>query len=63
MKPFIESLLHYLPLIFGLGFLAPLTTEILLSYGIAPLGLSPLVAGLLLGAVWGGYATWRRSWL
>jgi hypothetical protein len=63
MKSFIENLLHYLPLIFGVGFLAPLTAEILRACDVAPLGLPPLVAGLLLGTVWGGYATWRRSWL
>lgn len=63
MKTFIENLLHYMPLIFGLGFIAPLTAEILYAWHAAPLGLPPLAAGLLLGAAWGGYATWRRSWL
>ena len=62
MKPFIENLLHYLPLIFGVGFLAPLTAEILRAYDMAPLGLPPRIAGLLLGAAWGGYATGRRGW-
>jgi hypothetical protein len=63
MNSVIENLLHYLPLIFGIGFIAPLTSEILQAWNVAPLGMPPLAAGLLLGMMWGGYATWRRSWL
>ena len=63
MKAVIEKLLYFLPLIFGVGFLAPLTTEILQANGLAPFGLPPLAAGLILGTAWGAWATWRRSWL
>lgn len=63
MKAAIEKLLYVLPLIFGVGFLAPLAAEILEVNGLAPFGLPPFVAGLILGTAWGAWATWRRSWL
>ena len=63
MKNLTSQFLHFLPLIFGLGFLAPLTAEILRSFNISPFGMPPLAFGLLLGAIWGAWATWRRSWL
>lgn len=52
------------PLLFGLLFLAPAVSQILPLLGWdAPFGLSPLGFGLILGGAWGGYATWRGSWL
>jgi hypothetical protein len=52
------------PLWFGLGFLAPVIAAALVALGIAPpLGLSPIAAGLIAGAVLGLIATLRRTWL
>ena len=51
-----------LPLILGVGFLAPLIGEILEHYGETPLGAPPIVTGLFFGTVIGGYGSWKR-WL
>jgi hypothetical protein len=63
MKAAIEKLLYVLPLIFGIGFFAPLSAEIFQATGLSPFGLPPLAAGLILGTAWGAWATWRRNWL
>ena len=59
----LERVLFLMPLWFGIGFIAPLTAEILHGFALRPLGLPPLVFGLMLVLAWGGYATWRRRWL
>jgi hypothetical protein len=59
----LERVLFLMPLWFGIGFIAPLTSEILHSLALRPLGMPPLAFGLMLGLVWGGYASWRRRWL
>lgn len=52
------------PLLFGLGFIAPLIAQSLDTLGMqAPLGLSNLAFGLVSGAVLGGMAIWRQRWL
>ena len=49
-KVVLETLVGWGPVLFGVGFLAPLTAQSLeaLSLG-APFGMSPLVFGLILG--------------
>lgn len=52
------------PVLFGLGFLAPVLAELLpLAGWPAPLGLSPFEAGLVIGGAWGLYAQIRGSWI
>jgi hypothetical protein len=52
------------PLLFGLGFLTPLTAQIIDHAGVVPpFGLSPLMAGLVVGGVLGGVANLRGSWI
>ncbi|MEQ1755069.1 MAG: hypothetical protein ABL973_13160 [Micropepsaceae bacterium] len=64
MQVFLEKLVYFLPLLFGIGFVAPLTAEIVRAWSLPlPTGFAPLAAGLLLGVVWGGIATWKRRWL
>lgn len=60
----IQTLLHWLPLWFGLGFIAPLIAQSMERLGWhAPLGLSPLLFGLIVGAALGTIATLRGRWL
>lgn len=52
------------PLIFGVGFMAPLFAELIRRAGWAvPFGLSPLVAGLIVGGGLGLFAQVRGSWI
>jgi hypothetical protein len=53
-----------MPVWFGLGFIAPLTAQILQHSGLVPpMGLSPLVVGLVLGVSWGGLTVVRGRWI
>ena len=62
------TLLRYLfavgPLLFGIGFLAPLIAQSLSALGwSAPFGLAPLAFGLLLGGTLGLIANVRGRWV
>jgi hypothetical protein len=60
----LKALFFIMPLLFGIGFIAPATAELLAAAGLqAPLGLTPIGFGLLLGGPWGLYATIKGSWL
>ena len=60
----LRKLIQYLPLLFGVGFIAPLTAQLMVSFGIeGPLGLSPLAIGLAFGGAWGVYAQLRGRWI
>jgi uncharacterized membrane protein YdjX (TVP38/TMEM64 family) len=64
METVLKTLFHFGPLVFAFGFIAPLTAQIIERAGLAlPFGLTPLVAGLLLGAVWGSIAQYRGRWI
>jgi len=52
------------PLLFGIGFLAPLIAALCNSLGISlPLGLAPIALGLIIGAGLGLLAVVRKTWL
>lgn len=60
----LKAIFLFMPFLFGIGFIAPLTAELLALAGIdAPLGLSRLAFGLMFGGLWGMYATIKGSWL
>ena len=60
----IRKLLLWMPLLFGIGFIAPLTAQTMTYWDIvAPLGLSPLVFGLIFGGAWGLYAQIKGRWI
>lgn len=64
MQQALKGIFFIMPFLFGLGFIAPATAELMILAGIeAPIGLTPLAAGLLLGGAWGLYATIKGSWL
>lgn len=52
------------PLLFGLLFIPPVTAQIIaILEWTPPFGLTPIIAGFMLGGIWGLYAQWRGSWL
>lgn len=60
----LKAIFLFMPFLFGIGFIAPLTAELMAIAGIdGPLGLSRIVFGLLFGGLWGVYATIKGSWL
>lgn len=64
MQQALKGIFFIMPLLFGLGFIAPVTAELMtLAELRPPLGLTPLGSGLILGGAWGLYATIKGSWL
>ena len=64
MSQVIAKLFAVMPLLFGIGFIAPLTAQLMAICGIdAPLGMSRIGFGLLLGGTWGLYANFKGRWL
>ena len=64
MQQALKAIFHIMPFLFGIGFIAPVTAELLPRLGLdAPLGLTPLGFGLAIGGLWGLYATIKGSWL
>jgi len=60
----LRKLIHFMPLLFGIGFIAPLTAQSMAAFGIeGPLGMSPIAFGLLFGGAWGLYAQIRGRWI
>lgn len=52
------------PILFGIGFLAPVMAALLGATGVAaPFGLAPLHFGLMVGALLGLVARQRGTWL
>jgi len=64
MTEAIRKLFAVMPFLFGIGFIAPLTAQLMIVWGIpGPLGLSPIAVGLLFGGAWGLYANIKGRWL
>lgn len=64
MVEVLRKIIHYMPILFGLGFIAPLTAQLMVAFGIeGPLGLTPLAVGLAFGGAWGLYAQIRGRWI
>ena len=64
MQVALKHLFHWMPLLFGVGFIAPLIAQTMALWNIAaPLGMSRIVFGLAIGAPWGLYAVLRGRWL
>ena len=59
----IKFLFHWMPLIFGVLFIAPFIAQAMEHWEIsAPLGMSRLAFGLAIGAPWGLYAVLVGRW-
>ena len=64
MQQALKGIFLIMPFLFGIGFIAPVTAELITLLAIPlPAELAPLTAGLLLGGAWGLYATIKGSWL
>ena len=64
MQVALKHLFHWMPLLFGIGFIAPLIAQTMALWDIAaPFGMSRIVFGLAIGAPWGLYAVLRGRWL
>lgn len=60
----ITQIFRFGPFLFGVGFLAPLFGQILSLSGMSlPFGMSPLLAGLVVGGGLGLVAQLRGSWI
>ena len=64
MLKLVGLILQYMPLIFGVGFVAPLIAQIIERAGwTLPFGIAPLAAGLVIGGLWGAHAQFRGRWI
>lgn len=64
LKKLIELIFKYGAFIFGLGFMAPLIAQVIVRLGLElPMGLNPLLLGLVLGGGLGLIAQVRGSWI
>lgn len=62
IRTLLGPLLRNMPFLFGIGFLAPLIREILVLSHVS-LGVPPLALGLVIGGLWGAFATWSGRWI
>ena len=64
MQGALQKLFSVMPLIFGIGFIAPVIAQSMALGGWeAPLGMERITFGLLIGALWGLYATIKGRWI
>ena len=64
MQAAVRQLFHWMPFIFGIGFIAPLIAQSMALWDVAaPFGISRIMFGLLIGASWGLYAVLRGRWI
>lgn len=64
MTEAIRKLFAVMPFLFGIGFIAPLTAQLMAYWDVgAPFGMSRIVFGLLFGGAWGLYANIKGRWL
>jgi hypothetical protein len=64
MQSAVKQLFHWMPFLFGIGFIAPLVAQTMQAWAVAaPFGMSPIAFGLLVGAPWGFATVLRGRWL
>lgn len=64
MQVAVKQLFHWMPFIFGIGFIAPLIAQTMAWWDIAaPFGMNGIAFGFLIGAPWGLYAVLRGRWI
>ena len=64
MQQALKGVFFILPFLFGIGFIAPVTAELLTVTSVpAPFGMTPIGFGLIFGGAWGLYATIKGSWV
>ena len=64
MEAAMKQIFRWMPLFFGIGFIAPLIAQTMALWGwAAPFGMSRVLFGLAIGVPWGAYAMIRGRWL
>lgn len=64
METAIKKLFYVMPLLFGVGFIAPLIAQTMAYWDWdAPFGMSRIVFGLAIGVPWGLYTVIRGRWI
>ncbi len=64
IKTVLTPLFNWMPVIFGIGFVAPVIAAFLELFGLpAPLGYPALYTGLALGLTWGLIAKFTGRWI
>ena len=64
MEKSLALLAHWMPFLFGIGFIAPVIATLMGLADIpAPPGMTRTMIGLLIGAPWGFYAVRRGRWI
>lgn len=64
METALKKLFYWMPLLFGIGFIAPLIAQTMAYWDIAaPFGISRIAFGLIIGTPWGLYAVLRGRWI
>lgn len=64
MKTTFAFILGLGPILFGIGFMAPVIAALIAALDMQPpFGVQPILVGLLIGASWGLVARWRGTWL
>lgn len=64
MQVAIQQLFKIMPFLFGIGFIAPLIAQTMAYWGWdAPLDMSRIVFGLIIGGTWGLVTTIRGRWI
>ncbi|MEM6555873.1 MAG: hypothetical protein AAF642_08370 [Pseudomonadota bacterium] len=64
MVQVIKSIFFLGPLLFGIGFLTPLVSQVIQAVSwTPPLGLTPLMTGLIVGGAYGLIAQIRGRWI
>jgi hypothetical protein len=60
----VTLLLRFGPVLFGIGFLAPVIAASLDAFFVpTPMDIQPILVGLVIGAILGSLAIWRRTWI
>ena len=64
MKAILTPLFNWMPIIFGIGFVAPVIAAFLVAFGMdALLGQPAIYAGLAIGTTWGIVAKFTGRWI
>lgn len=64
MEAAVKKLFEIMPLLFGIGFIAPLIAQIMAAARIqAPFGVNDITVALAIGGTWGLIANIRGRWL
>ncbi len=64
MQSVVKQMFHWMPLVFGIGFIAPLIAQIMAVWQIGgPFGLSRIAVGLVIGVPWGWQTVIRGRWI